>query len=106
MHLESQAAVLVARFLLCRLPGVGAGREVGSQHAQILGVVHDGVGFATSRERPLCLDVDRGVAIIRQRQELEAPPVARSGSGRAVVGRVFHRVATRIDARAHEVVRE
>ena len=58
VDLESQATVLVTRLLLRRLPGVGAGCKVRCQNTEILGIVHDGVGFAARRERSLRLDVD------------------------------------------------
>ncbi len=105
MHLEAEAAVVVTALLLSRVPRVGAGREVGCQHAERLSVGRRGILVETAGLGLLRFLDNGDVAVVREWQELQAPPVAcRRRRGRAVGVGVFRRQAERIEACADRVV--
>ena len=106
VHLEAEPPGFVARLLLGGLPGVGDRGKVRRQHAESLRLGHRGVGFDARRERFLGLDVDRHVAVVGHRQELEASPVARLRCRLAVVARIDDGRAERTQAGPDRVVGE
>ena len=107
VHLEAQPAVLVAALLLGRLPGVGAGGEVGGERAQRLGEGNGAVGIHATSEGWLGLDDHRHVPVVGKGEKLQAPPVAGGGRGSSSVGiGVGEQSAERIEARPGRVVTE
>ena len=105
MNLEAEPAILVAGLLLGRLPAVGAGGEVRGQDTEVLGVVR---GRVRVDPRGICLlglGQDGDVAVVREWQEQQAPPIAGGRHrGRAVDVGVGHQPAERIDAGTGRVV--
>ena len=107
MDLEAQPTHVITALFLRRIEGVGARREVRGQHPEPLRRPRRRVGIDPLRGGLLHLLHDRHVAVVRHRQELEAPPIARGRRRRrSVVVRVLDRQAERVEAGTDRVVVE
>ena len=92
MHLESEPSIVVA-------PLATRGDD-----AEILCRHRDAVGVDAARVRPLGFPRHRDISIVGVGQELQAPPVCRTATRRAVAVRVLHDEAQRIGACTDGVV--
>ena len=114
MNLEAQPAILVASLLLNRLPRIIHERIFKARHNMIraqyteqlsrTGVV---ILLDAVREARLRFWINPHVPVVRERQEAEAPPVGRTGSGEPAVGvRILDQAIQRITTGADRVVPE
>ena len=107
MDLEAEPTDIVAALLLSRVVRVAAGGKVRGEDAERLRRAYIRVDVDPLRGPLLRFPHDRHVAVVRHREELEAPPITRRRSrGRAIVVGVLDRSAEGIDARGHRVVGE
>ena len=107
MHLEAKPAVIVAALLLGRFPCVRTGGVVGREHTEHLGSRRGGISVDSTSLSLLRLLDDRHIAIVREGEEFQAPPIAGGGCRYRSVGvRVLRRQANRVEARTDRVVLE
>ena len=105
MDLESEPTDIVAALLLSRVERIRASGEVRREHPEPLRRLGNRVAVDPLRGHLFRLLHDRDIAIVRHREELQAPPIARGGSRRRSVGvRVLYHPPERVEAGPDRVV--